>query len=117
MKGLILNEKYQAIPSTEVMIDNRRPTVKVTSLGEFWRILLPGTYTLKVNAYFFPGFCTNFRVEKVTPLCITSNHNYRVILSTLKYESITLTLVGIIRNLCIKYMIDRCMYGKVIFLL
>ncbi len=30
------------------MIDNRRPVVKVTSLGEFWRILLPGTYTLKV---------------------------------------------------------------------
>lgn len=49
VKGLILNEHSQAIPSTEVMIDNRKPTVKVTALGEFWRILLPGTYTLKVS--------------------------------------------------------------------
>ncbi|CAF1447012.1 unnamed protein product [Adineta steineri] len=49
VKGLILNEYNQSIPSTEVMIDNRWPTVKVTSLGEFWRILLPGKYTLKVT--------------------------------------------------------------------
>jgi hypothetical protein len=31
------------------MIDNRRPVVSVTSSGEFWRILLPGSYTLKVK--------------------------------------------------------------------
>ncbi len=49
MKGLILNEYYQPIPSTQVMIDDRRPVVHVTSLGEFWRILLPGRYTLKVK--------------------------------------------------------------------
>jgi hypothetical protein len=48
VKGLILNESSQPIPSTQVMIDNRQPVVKVTALGEFWRILLPGTYTLKV---------------------------------------------------------------------
>ncbi|CAF0961940.1 unnamed protein product [Rotaria sordida] len=48
VKGLILNENFQPIPSTQVMINNRKPVVKVTSLGEFWRILLPGTYTLKV---------------------------------------------------------------------
>jgi hypothetical protein len=33
------------------MIDERRPVVHVTSLGEFWRILLPGTYTLKVMQF------------------------------------------------------------------
>jgi len=53
VKGLILNEYSQPIPSTEVMIDNRRPVVKVTALGEFWRILLPGTYTLKVKYKLF----------------------------------------------------------------
>jgi hypothetical protein len=31
------------------MIDNRRPVVNVTPYGEFWRILLPGIYTLKVK--------------------------------------------------------------------
>jgi hypothetical protein len=49
VKGLILNEYYQPISNTQVMIDNRRPVVNVTPLGEFWRILLPGVYTLKVK--------------------------------------------------------------------
>lgn len=48
VKGLLLNEYRQAIPSAEVMIDNRKPVVRTTGLGEFWRILLPGTYSLKV---------------------------------------------------------------------
>ncbi len=49
VKGLILNEYFQPISSTQVMIDNRRPVISVTSSGEFWRILLPGSYTLKVK--------------------------------------------------------------------
>jgi hypothetical protein len=48
VKGLVLNGTFQPIPSTQIMIDDRQPVVKVTALGEFWRILLPGTYTLKV---------------------------------------------------------------------
>jgi len=49
VKGLILNEYYQPISSTQIMINDRRPVVNVTPLGEFWRILLPGIYTLKVK--------------------------------------------------------------------
>lgn len=49
VKGLILNEYSKPIASAEVMINDRRPVVKTTALGEFWRILLPGTYTLKVS--------------------------------------------------------------------
>ena len=48
VKGFIVNEFFQAIPWTQVMIDNRRPVVNVTPLGEFWRVLLPGSYALKV---------------------------------------------------------------------
>lgn len=48
VKGLIVNEFFQGIPLTQVMIDNRRPVVNVTPLGEFWRVLLPGSYALKV---------------------------------------------------------------------
>ncbi|CAF1003524.1 unnamed protein product [Adineta ricciae] len=53
VKGLILNEYSQPIPFTQIMIDDRRPVINVTPLGEFWRILLPGVYTLKV---FFRGY-------------------------------------------------------------
>ena len=49
VKGLILNGYSKPIPSAQVMINDRRPVVKTTALGEFWRILLPGTYTLKVS--------------------------------------------------------------------
>lgn len=49
VKGLILDQDRNPIPSTSVMIDNRKPFVKVTNDGEFWRVLLPGTYTLKVK--------------------------------------------------------------------
>jgi hypothetical protein len=49
VKGLILNEYYQPISSTQIMINDRRPVVNVTPLGEFWRVLLPGIYTLKVK--------------------------------------------------------------------
>lgn len=52
VKGLILNEYSKPIPSAQVMINERRPVVKTTALGEFWRILLPGTYTLKVSILF-----------------------------------------------------------------
>lgn len=53
VKGVVLNEVFQAIPLTQIMIDNRRPVVNVTPSGEFWRVLLPGTYTLKV---FYRGY-------------------------------------------------------------
>ncbi len=53
VKGLVLNEYFQAIPTTQVMIDDRRPVVNVTPAGEFWRILLPGSYILKV---FYRGY-------------------------------------------------------------
>jgi len=43
-----LNEYFEPIPFTQIMIDNRRPVVNVTPSGEFWRLLLPGFYTLKV---------------------------------------------------------------------
>jgi len=49
VKGVILNEYSEPIPSTQVKIDNRIPTAKVTSLGEFWKILIPGSYTLRVR--------------------------------------------------------------------
>jgi len=48
VKGLVLNENQQPISWTQIMIDDRRPVVPVTQQGEFWRVLLAGTYTLKV---------------------------------------------------------------------
>ena len=72
MKGLVLNEYFQSIPSTQVMIDNRRPVVNVTPLGEFWRVLLPGSYILKV---YYRGYDVHHQEISIddayTPLNVT----------------------------------------------
>ncbi|CAF1545877.1 unnamed protein product, partial [Rotaria sp. Silwood1] len=80
VKGLILNEYSQPIPSTEIMINNRKPVVKVTSLGEFWRILLPGTYTLKV---LYRGFQIHSR--EITIQNSLSPLNLTIIISSSTY--------------------------------
>jgi len=72
VKGLILNEYFQPIPNTQVMIDNRRPVVNVTPLGEFWRILLPGAYTLKVLYRGYEIYHQQILIHDVyTPLNLT----------------------------------------------
>ncbi|CAF0933761.1 unnamed protein product [Adineta steineri] len=72
VKGLILNENYQPIPLTQVMIDDRRPVVNVTPLGEFWRILLPGTYTLKVFHRGYEIYRQQILIKNIyTPLNLT----------------------------------------------
>ena len=48
IKGLMLNVDLWPIPGIKFMIDNRQSVVKVTPLGEFWRLLLPGICNLKV---------------------------------------------------------------------
>lgn len=52
IRGLILDDFYRPIPWTQVTINDRRPVINVTPLGEFWRVLLPGIYTFKVKQIF-----------------------------------------------------------------
>ncbi|CAF3814095.1 unnamed protein product [Rotaria sp. Silwood1] len=96
VKGLILNEYSQPIPSTEIMINNRKPVVKVTSLGEFWRILLPGTYTLKV---LYKGIQIHSR--EITIQNSLSPLNLTIIISSstyLPYINMTTTTATTIRS-------------------
>ena len=52
MKGIIRSQSGVPIAGAEVTVDDRIHPVRSTARGEYWRILLPGTYTLKVRAHF-----------------------------------------------------------------
>ena len=41
---------HQPIHTTGLKIEGRDSYFRTTSRGEFWRILLPGTYTLQVRS-------------------------------------------------------------------
>ncbi|XP_013405444.1 carboxypeptidase D [Lingula anatina] len=51
VKGIVRDRTGTPIPSAEVTIDDRIHPVKTTQLGEYWKLLLPGTYNLKVTAH------------------------------------------------------------------
>ncbi|EDV26070.1 uncharacterized protein TRIADDRAFT_55803 [Trichoplax adhaerens] len=49
VKGVVRDEKGSGIPNARIMIEDRK-TVTTAKDGDFWRILLPGTYTIRVEA-------------------------------------------------------------------
>lgn len=48
--GLVQDENNNPIPGAIIHIFGINHAVKTTSRGEYWRLLLPGTYTVSANA-------------------------------------------------------------------
>lgn len=53
VRGLVLDPFGNPVPNAFVRIRNRRFGSKTTSIGEYWRILLPGDYVLEVTHALF----------------------------------------------------------------
>ncbi|CAF0916282.1 unnamed protein product, partial [Didymodactylos carnosus] len=68
VKGFVFDENNNPIPFTQIMINNRRPVINVTALGEFWRILLPGDYILKVFFYGYEVYRQQITINNTSPL-------------------------------------------------
>lgn len=50
VKGLIYDQEGKVVPSATLKIKGRDlVSFRSSKYGEYWRILLPGTYTLQVN--------------------------------------------------------------------
>ncbi|XP_025200120.1 carboxypeptidase D isoform X1 [Melanaphis sacchari] len=84
VKGLVQDENNNPIPGASIHILGINHTVKTTNRGEYWRLLLPGTYTITANA---PGYNAS-----VIQNIIVKNDNLRsttvnFILHTLKQSS------------------------------
>lgn len=49
-KGLVQDENNNPVPGAVIHVLGINHTVKTTNRGEYWRLLLPGTYTVSANA-------------------------------------------------------------------
>lgn len=50
VRGLVLDPSGMAVTNGKVKIKGREFSFRLSKRGEFWRILLPGKYTLQVSA-------------------------------------------------------------------
>lgn len=46
--GIVKDVRGNPIPNAYVQVEGRNFGVKTTPLGEFWRVLMPGFYTIEV---------------------------------------------------------------------
>ena len=56
VKGLVLGPDKTPIVGAEVTVVGREHSVATTPMGEFWRILLPGRYSIKIEVRMCPDF-------------------------------------------------------------
>lgn len=54
VKGFVTDEAGNALGGMRMQIRDREFAFKTTPLGEFWRILLDGSYTLQVPTSLYP---------------------------------------------------------------
>ncbi|KAG8236922.1 hypothetical protein J437_LFUL014967 [Ladona fulva] len=51
VKGLVLDENNNPVPKAEIKIKGINHSVSTSSRGEYWRLLLPGNYTISASAW------------------------------------------------------------------
>lgn len=51
VKGLVRNDKGEAILDADVVVEGIAHNVTTSNRGEYWRLLLPGTYQIYAVAY------------------------------------------------------------------
>lgn len=51
VKGVVTDSKGSPISLAEVSVEGIAHNVTTSKRGEFWRLLVPGTYSLQVSAY------------------------------------------------------------------
>lgn len=50
IKGMVMNDAAEPVPNAVVIIDGNEHHMTTTPRGEYWRLLLPGTYKISVKA-------------------------------------------------------------------
>lgn len=51
VKGLVLNQKGEAVLDADIVVVGVAHNVTTSNRGEYWRLLLPGTYQIFAVAY------------------------------------------------------------------
>ncbi|XP_073233800.1 carboxypeptidase D-like [Porites lutea] len=48
MKGFVMDERGRPLEGARIIIENRAKKIKTSKDGDFWRLLVPGNYTVRV---------------------------------------------------------------------
>lgn len=65
VKGIIYDQDGKVVPSATLKIKGRElVSFRSSKYGEYWRILLPGTYTLQVTELIYKIITYRFRLKK-----------------------------------------------------
>jgi hypothetical protein len=67
VKGFVKNDEFQPIEGASMKIRGRDVGFQTTKEGEFWRILLPGIYTMEVYADGFAPREVDFAIVEKNP--------------------------------------------------
>jgi hypothetical protein len=84
VRGIIKFDNNQPAAYVTVKIGSREPYFKTNENGEFYRILLPGTYQLSILYNCQEVYTTNFSVSKLLEFNITLTSNLFDIYNTYK---------------------------------
>ena len=88
VKGIVTNKQGKSVNDVTIRIEGNSKNVKVSSNGEYWRLLLPGVYRIRVEKltmedYIDPrransvGILSKFETIKVEPGTVT-RHDIRI---------------------------------------
>lgn len=51
VKGVVMNDRGEAVLDADVVVEGIAHNVTTSNRGEYWRLLLPGTYEMYAVAY------------------------------------------------------------------
>lgn len=90
VKGLIMDERRRPIANARLNIADRYVSFRSSKYGEYWRLLLPGTYILKVKANGFEDYMSQ-------PFRVRSHKVHRMDIMMTREESASRSLNGSFR--------------------
>ena len=93
IKGFILDKSGAGIANATIQVDDRNYTVSSSIAGDYWRLLIQGTYTITVSS---PGYITAVRT-------ITVPSNTQAVQVNFTLQSTTTGSIGFAVNLYVNW--------------
>lgn len=79
VRGLVTDSNGYPIKDADVIVDGINQNIRTTKRGEYWRLLVPGNYKIRVEA-------VGFYPSQEVPITITAEQPLRVNFSLKSYE-------------------------------
>ncbi|XP_058454656.1 carboxypeptidase D [Malaya genurostris] len=80
VRGLVTDSSGLPIKDADLIVDGINQNIRTTERGEYWRLLVPGNYTIRVEA-------VGFYPSQEVPITITAEQPLRVNFSLKSYDA------------------------------